>query len=75
MSTHLFPALHKPDFDMNHLNTLQTKRDHLDHQCYLFLFKILDDLQGQHYSAALTLVNERELASDELLNYLIKGEK
>ncbi len=72
---HIFPALHKPDFDTNHFNTLHAKRNYLDHQCYLFLFKILEDLQDQHYSAALALVNKRGLASDELINYLIKGEK
>ena len=75
MSTHLFPATQKPDFDTDHFNELSAKRNHLDYQCYMFLCKILNDLPEQYYSDADELLTNRDRACDEALHYLTTGDK
>ena len=75
MSTHLFPATQKYDFDFEHFNNLSDKRKYLDYQCYMFLCKVLDDLPERYYSDGMELINNRDIAYDKAIKYLLTGVK
>lgn len=75
MSNHLFPATQKPDFDTDYFYGLSEKRKYLDFQCYMFLCKVLDDLPERHYQEADELINNRDIAYDKAIKYLLSGEK
>ena len=75
MSTHLFPATQKIDFDFDYFYKLSAKRNELDYQCYMFLCKVLDDLPERYYSEADELLKNRDIAYDKTLRYLTSGEK